>query len=131
MEPKQTKIINIPNGYKSEQRLRIAKDVIDFIRRRTADGLDVNNKFFASYSKNYEKSGTVNLKVTGDTLASISLLSHGKGFIRIGFDSEEANNKAAYVQAPRGQKASQPKRQFLGISQKDLNKILERYPLGF
>ena len=129
-EPLQTKIINIPDRYNSAQRIRIAQDIIAWIRERTSSGLDVNNRAFAGYSSAYEKSGTVNLRLSGDMLAGLELLSHGKGFLRIGFTNADANDKAAYIQAPRGEKrGKQPKRTFVGISQGALNRILERYPL--
>lgn len=128
-EAQQSKVIFIPLGYSAPVRQRIGEDIIEKIKRRTSEGLDVNNKLFAGYSPNYDKTGTVNLKLSGDMLAGLSVLSTGDGFIRIGFDSADANDKAAYIQAPRGDKAGrQPIRTFVGISQQDLNIILERYP---
>jgi hypothetical protein len=128
-EANQSRIILIPDGYSASVREMIGRDIIDKIKRRTAQGLDVNNNIFSSYSRNYDKSGTVNLKVSGDMLAGLSVLSHGEGFIRIGFSSQGSNDKAAYIQQPRGQKVGrQPVRAFVGISQQDLNIILERYP---
>jgi hypothetical protein len=130
-EANQSKVIIIPDGYNAQQRERIGQDIIDKIKRRTAEGLDVSNRPFARYSPNYDKTGTVNLKVSGDMLAGLTVLSTGVGFIRIGFDSAGTNDKAAYIQQPRGRKVSnQPIRTFVGISQADLNIILERYPLA-
>lgn len=128
-EANQSKIILIPGGYPASTRQQIGQDIIDKIKRRTAQGLDENNNIFAPYSPDYDKSGTVNLKVSGDMLAGLKVLSTGDGFIRIGFDSTRSNDKAAYIQQPRGQKVGrQPIRRFVGISQQDLNIILERYP---
>lgn len=128
MEANQSRIINIPPQFTAEQRKKIGQDIINRIKDRTSLGLDVNNNLFAAYSPNYEKSGRVNLRVSGETLEGLVVLSHGIGFVRIGFNNPTANDKAAYIQAPRGQKAGkQPIRTFVGISQKDLNKILERY----
>lgn len=127
-EANQSKVIIIPTGYSASSREKIGLDIIDKIKRRTSEGLDVNNRFFAPYSPEYDKTGTVNLKVSGDMLADLSVLSHGDGFIRIGFASSEGNDRAAYIQSPRGRKAGrQPIRTFVGISQSDLNIILERY----
>lgn len=127
-EANQSKIILIPTGFSKSIREQIGQDIIDKIKRRTAQGLDINNEFFASYSPNYEKTGTVDLKITGEMLSGLSVLSTGDGFIRIGFDSSRSNDKAAYIQQPRGQKLDkQPIRRFVGISQRDLNIILERY----
>lgn len=51
----------------------------------------------------------------------IELLSHGEGFIVIGFESStEVNDKASF-NAEKG-------REFLGITQKDLSEILSRVP---
>lgn len=127
-EANQSKVILIPEGYDEATRQNIGQDIIAKIRRRTAEGLDVNNRPFAGYSRFYDKSGTVDLKVSGDMLAGLTVLSTGIGFIRIGFDSAGSNDKAAYIQQPRGQKVGrQPIRTFVGISQEDLNIILERY----
>lgn len=126
-EPSQSKIINIPARFSGRQRKEIATEVIDYIKRRTQSGIDVNGNLFAPYSPNYGKSGTVDLTVTEQMLNSLTLLSHGRGFIRIGFPNSKANNKAGYIQNPRGQKASTPARDFVGISQRDLNRILERF----
>lgn len=127
-EPSQAKIINIPNRFSARQRKQIGQDIIARIKERTSLGLDRNNRLFAGYSPNYEKSGTVNLRVSGDMLAGLEVLSHGRGFIRIGFASRRTNDKAAFIQAPRGQKAgNQPVREFVGISQADLNRILASY----
>lgn len=128
-EPSQSKIINIPVGYSARQRKEIGEDIVRFIRRRTQSGIDINGNLFAPYSSGYEKSGRVDLTVTEQMLNSLELLSHGRGYIRIGFGNSSANNKASYAQNPRGQKASTPARRFVGISQADLNRILENYPL--
>lgn len=128
-EANQSRIVFIPEGYPPQVREQIGRDIVDKIKRRTAQGLDVNNGLFAGYSPNYDKRGTVNLRVSGDMLAGLTVLSHGDGFVRIGFDSQGANDKAAFIQQPRGEKVGrQPVRQFVGISQQDLNIILERYP---
>ena len=128
-EANQSRTILIPKGYTPRVREQIGEDIIRKIKRRTAEGLNVNNQLFSAYSDNYEKSGTVNLRITGEMLAGLVVLSTGNGFIRIGFASETSNDKAAYIQQPRGRKAGrQPRRSFVGISQQDLNIILERYP---
>ena len=129
MEANQSKIITIPTRYTKQIRERIGNDIISKIKSRTNEGLDVNNTFFSPYSSEYEKTGKVNLKVSGDMLAGLTVLSTGRGFIRIGFNSAISNDKAAFIQQPRGQKrGKQPIRRFVGISQQDLSIILERYP---
>ena len=127
-EAQQSKVILIPEGFTASQRERIGEDIIAKIKRRTAEGLDVNNSPFAAYSPEYDKTGTVNLRVSGDMLEGLTVLSTGDGFIRIGFASSASNDKAAYIQQPRGKKVGrQPIRTFVGISQQDLNIILQRY----
>lgn len=129
VEPSQSKVILIPEGYSPATRVRIAEDILRRIRRRTVDGIDISGRLFSSYSKNYDKTGTVDLSLSGNMIGDLELLSHGPGFIRIGFTDQDSNDKASYIQSPRGQKrGKQPVRKFIGISQKDLNKILENYP---
>jgi hypothetical protein len=90
----------------------------------------VNGNLFAGYSKNYDKTGRVDLTVTEQMLNSLELLSHGPGFIRVGFSNTSANNKARWAQNPYGQAAgARPAREFVGISLADLNLILENYEL--
>lgn len=124
-EPSQSKVIQIPMRFSGRQRKQIGEAVIAFIKRRTQSGIDVNGNLFAAYSPAYEKSGTVDLTVTEQMLNSLELLSHGPGFIRIGFGNSSANNKAGYLQNPRGQKSGTPARRFVGISPGDLNRILD------
>lgn len=129
-EPQQSRIIGIPRGYNASQRESIGQDIVRRIKRRTSSGLDISGNLFSSYSPHYEKRGTVNLSVSGSMLDGLTVLSTGPGFIRIGFVSQGSNDKAAWIQSPRGQKlGSQPVREFVGISTGDLNNILERYPL--
>lgn len=130
MEPLQSRVVSIPRGYNASQRVRIGQDIILRIKRRTSAGLDVSGNLFAGYSPNYEKTGQVDLDLTGSMLNSLVVLSTGPGFVRIGFNSPDANDKAAWIQSPRGQKlGKQPVREFVGISAGDLNTILERHPL--
>jgi hypothetical protein len=131
MEASQNKLIVIPVGYSSSQREEIGEDILRFIRTRTEQGLDVNNNSFAAYSKEYEKTGeTVDLRFGGNMLADLEVISHGPGFIKIGFTNQESNDKAAWIQSPRGEKlGKQPRREFVGIALSDLNSILENYPL--
>lgn len=129
-EPSQNKIITIPADYTASQREVIGERILSHIRRRTREGLDINNRLFPGYSPNYEKDGTVNLRESGDMVADLEVISHGRGFITIGFTSSDSNDKASYIQSPRGQKAGkQPRRQFVGISRSDLNTILEGFPI--
>lgn len=130
MEPSQSRIISIPREYSGRQRKEIGEDVVRFIKRRTQSGIDINGNLFAGYSPNYDKKGAVDLTVTEQMLNSLELLSHGPGYIKIGFANTAANDKARWSQSPYGQAAgTRPPREFVGISQQDLNAILDNYPL--
>lgn len=127
-EPSQSRIISIPTGYSGRQRKQIGDDVVRFVKRRTQSGINISGNLFAGYSKFYEKAGTVNLTLSEQMLNSLELLSHGPGFIRIGFGNTSANDKARWAQSPYGQ-TDRPRREFVGINQSDLNRILENYTL--
>lgn len=122
-----TKLIAIPTTYNKQQRETIAEAVINLIVSRTQDGLDINGRPFVNYSSQYakEKGGIPDLTVSGNMLNSLTLISEGPGFIKLGFSSKSAADKAEWQSNPTGQKDSKYAREFLGISQKDLNSILE------
>ena len=65
------------------------------------------------------KTNKVNLTLTGEMLNTLELKAHGVGFLRIGFADSTENDKAAWN--------SRHNRSFMGISQVDLNKILEGF----
>jgi hypothetical protein len=132
-----TLLINVPQSLTSVQREAIGLEVIEFIIDRTKNGLDVNGNPFAAYKKSYKETfeyqighsgdSGVNLTLTGDMLGNISIINHGVGFIKLGFDDSQAAQKAKWIQAPSGQKqGKQSPRKFFGISEKDLNKIIAR-----
>lgn len=123
----QSKVIDIPETFTGTKRKLIGRDVVEFIKKRTRSGLDVSNNFFSGYSKEYEKSGKVDLTLSNQMLNNLKLLSHGRGFIRIGFDIGSANDKASWNQNPQGQKSGSPSRKFVGISTIDLTRILNRH----
>lgn len=136
--------IDIPEDYKPSERIAIAEEVIDFIIERSKKGKDVENNSFPKYSKSYKnskdfkiagKSSNVDLTLSGDMLNSIQLISHKKGSVLIGFDRGDSTNngKAEGNQiGSYGQKSGNPERarKFLGIQEKDLDKILKKYPKG-
>lgn len=127
-EPSQSKIIHIPERFSGRQRKQIGEEVVDFIKRRTRSGLDINGNLFAPYSPNYDKSGKVDLTLSSQMIESLELLSHGRGYIRIGFSNTKANDKARWSQSPYGKAAGiRPPREFVGISQPDLDRILENF----
>lgn len=134
--------IDIPKGYTPTERVAIAEEVVDFVISRTKKGLDKNNSSFAPYTKEYKgsknfeiagKSSKVNLTLSGETLNSLDLVSHNNGSLLIGYDrsDKELNGKVeGNVIGSYGQSSgdSDKARDFMGISKKDLAKILEKFP---
>lgn len=141
MPAKHQKItIEIDPDFGADERERIADDVIEFMKRRSERGKDVDGERFVPYSETYINSldfkiagksrRNVNLHLSGDMLEAITLLSHKKGKLVIGFEngSEEnaradGNIRGSYGRSPDPSKA----RDFLGIADKDLEKILSLY----
>lgn len=131
-EPQLKRRLIVPRDFSSEERQLVGRLAIDFIQKRTDRGLDVNNSSFPSYSQSYKesddfqiagKSNRVNLKQSGDTLASIEVLSHGTGFVTIGYQSGSLeNDKAVWLQ----RSDNGVSRKFLGLTDEDLNKIINR-----
>jgi hypothetical protein len=140
--------IQIPKGYKPAEREAIAQDVIDFIVERTRKGKDKNNKAFTpGYSKAYANSAegrvagkregaTPNLWLSGEMLTDLGdYLKHKNGEITIGFENgTESNAKAdGNIRGTYGKptpiKRGKYKRDFLGITERDLKKIIDTYPL--
>jgi hypothetical protein len=134
--------IDIPKGYSPAEREVIAEEIIDFIRERSAKGLNKNNREFPGYSEEYEKSlnfkiagkskDKVDLTLSGDMLGALSLLSDSNGKIMIGFENGTEENAIAdgNIRGTYGKsKPSSKKRDFLGITKADLAKILDDHPL--
>ena len=134
---KQQKVrIDIPKGYRPAQREAIAQAIVDFIRMRTlAENTDKRNRSFGDYTEAYAEqkgSSTVNLSATGDMLENLQVLRVYTDYIMIGYSSDydgmgkvEGNRLGTYgndvpVTAPRD---------FLGITQGDLNYILADFDL--
>jgi hypothetical protein len=134
MAEKQQQIrISIPTDIDALGRAVLGRMIIDFIQDRTSKGKDISGANFARYSQSYKesadfetagKSGLVNLQLTGDTLASIEVLSHAPGSVTLGFEAgTQENDKAAWVSDNVGG----PSRSFLGINAKDLQKVVAQY----
>ena len=132
--------LDIPEHLDGAQRLQLADDIIETIKRRTEAGKDKNGKSFPGYSKTYIESldfkvagkspNRIDLTLSGDMLAALQLLGHEDGKLTIGFEpgTEEnaradGNIRGAYGGDPNPRKA----RDFLGIAPKELDKILRHY----
>jgi hypothetical protein len=134
--------IEIPKAYSSEFRKAIGQSIVEYIRERSDKGLDKNNKSFPKYSIPYTKSldfkvsgksKKVDLKLSGDMLAALQVISDKPGEIRIGYkkgienDKAEGNIIGSYGR-PKGNGTKA--RDFLGITSKDLkSKVLKDFPL--
>jgi hypothetical protein len=128
--------ISLPKTLKPAERRKVAEVIINHIINRSAAGLDKNDKKFPKYSKKYAdlKGSDVNdvdLILSGEMLESLKLLSDKSGEITIGYDKgdSELNGKAegnilgSYGGEPNKKKA----RDFLGITDSDLEVILDAY----
>lgn len=132
--------IRVPIELDSLGRQVVGQQIIDFIVDRTRRGLGIDNKPFTGYSESYKqsddfaaagKSSTVNLTLTGDMLSDLQVLTHTAGIITIGYtEGSDENERAMWHRQPRPNVktgALAPTRDFLGISEKDLNLIVSRY----
>lgn len=137
MESQQTFTFSVDINFNRDQREAIAEDVIDFIRSRTDRGLDKNNRPFRRYSKSYSESldfkiagksrNNVDLQLTGDMIGDLQIINvETAGFITIGYErGSDENDRAAWQR--NNTRPTHPKRDFLGITDKDLKNILRRY----
>jgi hypothetical protein len=108
--------------------------VIDEIKSRTLRGRDKNNNSFVpnTYSKSYQEShefrvfgksrSPVNLRLSGEMQASISVVDTSSSGVTIGFVSREQEQKARGHIMGSG---SLPVRDFWGIPKNDQIKILK------
>lgn len=127
-------LISIPSEYDADQRASIGEAIVSRIIERTNQGKDKFGQVFKSYSKSYReslefrlagKSSRPNLKFSGDLHRSLRVLSHGRGFIKIGWPDGEESLKSMWTSRPeRGG------RDMLGITSGELNDILARFPLN-
>jgi hypothetical protein len=143
MTAKQQKFdLLISEKYTAEERRAIAAEIISRITERTQEeNRDKNGRPFPGYSKAYKesleykiagKTGDVNLTLSGEMMDMLQLLRTSKGKIEIGYKAGdkvngkvEGNRLGTYGQS----KQVAPKRDFLGITQKELKDILRNYPL--
>jgi hypothetical protein len=128
--------IPIPEDLTPAEREELGERILDFIRDRTERGIGVKprgdgwvNVTFPPYSDSYinspafkaagKSANKVNLKLSGDMMAAMDLLSHSPGSILIGYKNGTENNDKAEGNADRG-------RDHLGISKSDLNMLINQ-----
>ena len=134
--------VNIPKGYTPVERVAIANAIIEFSIKRSKNGKDVNGDAFPKYSEEYIRSknfdiagkskGSVDLTLSGEMLNDQDLLSHKNGSLLIGYGKGddingkvEGNRTGSYGESSGDQKRA---RDFLGINDSDLEKILKKFP---
>lgn len=112
-------------------RQEIGQTVLDKILERTAKGIDKTGKRFKGYSTEYKdslkfkafgKSSLVNLKLTGDMLGTLGFRST-RNRINYSWDDKKENAKA--FNHTTGDTV--PKRDFLGLPQKELDAIANKF----
>lgn len=128
--------VTIPRGYSEDKRQAIANRILEYVKDRTLSGKDINGKKFPPYNPDYAKekgSSTVDLFSSGRMMDGMKVLKVANNYISIGYDDPdlipqvEGNVLGTYGQPdPIPNKA----RNFLGISEKDLNLILSEFPLS-
>jgi hypothetical protein len=135
-------VIKIKNDFDEKTLQLIGEDIVNFIIDRTRKkGLDKNNDPLpAPYSNDYAKSldfkiagkskNKVDLTLTGEMLDLLNVINVSSDKIEIGYEEDdefigkvEGNIKGSYGGSPRKSLA----RDFLGIHEDDLKKILKRY----
>lgn len=134
--------IDLPDSYTLDEIKAIGMDLIDYIVKRAKDGKGKGGKDFKPYSEAYAKSldfkiagkskNDVNLTLSGDMLGAIDILSASKGKLIIGFENGSQENAKAdgNIRGTYGHsKSVGPKRDFLGLTNDEIQKIRENYPL--
>ncbi len=128
----------MPKSLTSSQRRELADLVIEHIYDRTDRGLDANGKPFKKYSKSYVESlagqvggkskGRVNLQLSGDMLAAMTVLSHSEGEIKIGWKNKTERQIAeGNILGSYGDSSPHPDRarDFLGIKKDKLKDLID------
>ena len=130
--------LEVPPDFTPRQRKKVADLVIDHIITRTKNGKDKDGDKFPGYSEEYIRSldfkiggkskSRVDLTLSGDMLASLDLISDGRGRIRIGFEkgSEENARADGNIRGTYGKDSpdANKARDFLGVEPNVLRKII-------
>jgi len=134
--------VKLPAGYSTEEKVAISQEIIDYVRKRTQSGKAADGSSFPKYTKAYEgsldfrnvksKGAPVNLTLSGDMLAALGLVDVSKNKLTLGYDPSdpeaprvEGNVIGSYGGSPKKSRA----RDFLGLNEKELARILQKYPL--
>lgn len=129
--PQQKKKIKIPKNLSNNERKVLGELIVDYIKERSKKGLDSQNRPFKKYDETYlrhpdfklaDKTKKVNLSFTGEMLDDLEVLSHTKGSLTIGYEAGSTTNDKAFYNI------EEHKRDFLGITQEDVNRIANKLP---
>jgi hypothetical protein len=139
MAAKHQKIkVELPSDLEPDQVEEVADLIVERIVERTIQGKDKDGNRFPKYSDAYKnsfdfkvagKSGNVDLQLSGDMLAALQILKvQQNNKVEIGFErgSDENARADGNIRGTYGQSSPIPgkKRDFLGISDKELRKII-------
>lgn len=124
-------------GLSPDQKDEVADLIIERIVNRTDQGKDKDGRKFPGYSKSYKesldfkvagKTNKVDLQLSGDMLAALSVLDKTSRSVVIGFErgSEENAKADGNIRGTYGKPTPDPKkaRDFLGITDRELSKII-------
>ena len=142
----QFRDVRLNPAYTQAEREAIARELVKYIKDRSAEGKGPGGKPWSGkagdYSKSYEESieyriarkdGTVNQKLSGDMLDSIDILDSSDGRIRYGYEQgTQENDKAdGNIRGTYGQSRPIPgkARDFLTLTKSEIQSILAQYPL--
>lgn len=128
--------IPLPEDMTAAERRRAGEMIVEGIVNRTQQGMGIRKSGdsfrlqpFAEYSEKYleykksvgKYSGNVDLKLSGDMLEGLQMLSHEKGSVLIGFQNGTfANDKAEWNRV--GTKT--PNRDFLGLTRAEIRAVV-------
>lgn len=114
------------------ERIELAEKIIEYVRERTLSGTGIKNgrRFeFPPYTEAYIKSkafkqagkspSEVNLKLKGEMLSDLRLLSENSSSLLIGFENGTFSNDKA--------DGNSKKRPFLGINKSELAELLRGF----
>jgi len=131
------KTFYIPDYFKPQHRELLGNLIIDEIINRTNNRkVDINGSPFKKYSESYMKSEAFkdagngkrpDLTLRGEMLSELSIISHKKGSITIGYSTDsdvagkvEGNQIGSYGREPNPDKA----RPFIGLPESVLERLI-------
>lgn len=129
--------VDVPSDFTPAMRESVGLAVAERIRVRTLRGIDKNGDQFVGYSESYKnslefrvagKSGNqVNLRLSGDMLAALDVISNRSGVVTVGYErgSEENGKADGNIRGTYGQsKPTGKARDFLGLPKEEIERII-------